>query len=56
MLTTEHPWLIGLVVLFAVAGIYGCIQWFRMFNSPDGERYSRLVTQGDMVPANDADD
>lgn len=48
-------WLILLLFLFIGIGIFGCIKSFEVFNSPDGERYRRMRTQGPFAPLSEAD-
>ena len=43
-------WLTLLLFLFLALGVYGCVKWFDIFNSPDGERYRRMRTQGPFAP------
>ena len=40
-----------IVVAIVVAVVLALIKLFRVFNSPDGERFQRLRTQGPFVPA-----
>jgi hypothetical protein len=49
------PWMVFWGVLLVLVGGYGWVQWFKVFNSPDGERYTRWRTQGPMVPLSGLD-
>ncbi len=48
-------WLLLLVVLLVGVGLFGCIKWLKIFNSPDGERYRRMRTQGPFAPLSAGD-
>jgi hypothetical protein len=46
-----HPaWLViaALVFILLVVGVW--YQWFKTFNSPKGERYQKMLTQGPFAP------
>jgi hypothetical protein len=49
-MSVSLAWMVFWGVLAVAAGGYGWLQWFKVFNSPDGERYTRWHTQGPMVP------
>jgi hypothetical protein len=54
-MSLSFPWLVFWGVLLVIVGGYGWAQWFKVFNSPDGERYTRWRTQGPMVPLSTPD-
>ena len=47
------PWLIFAVLAILAVGAFVWYQWFRVFNSPDGQRYQKLVAQGPFAAASD---
>ncbi len=51
----SDPWVVITILALVAVGVYGWWKWFKMFNSPDGERYSRAVTQGPLVPLSPED-
>jgi hypothetical protein len=51
----SDPWVVIPILAIVAVGVYGWWKWFKMFNSPDGERYSRAVTQGPLVPVSPED-
>jgi len=48
-------WLLLFLFLLIGVGIFGCIKWLQIFNSPDGERYRRMRTQGPFAPLSEED-
>ncbi len=46
----EYVWILFLIVLIVLFGIWGLFKSFSVFNSPDGERYRKMKTQGPFVP------
>jgi hypothetical protein len=49
-------WALALIALLIL--VLPCIAfyvWWRVFNSPDGERYQKLRMQGPFVPLSDAE-
>ncbi|AGU51975.1 hypothetical protein VAPA_1c49100 [Variovorax paradoxus B4] len=51
----SNLWVVIAILAIVAVAVYGWWKWFKMFNSPDGERYSRAVTQGPMVPLSPED-
>jgi hypothetical protein len=46
----SNPWVVIKILAITAVAAYGWWKWFKIFNSADGERYSRAVTQGPLVP------
>lgn len=46
----SDPWVVITILAIAAVAAYGWWKWFKIFSSADGERYSRAVTQGPLVP------
>lgn len=44
-----------ILVLFAIGVVLALVKLFRVFNSPDGERYLRMRMQGPFVPLDPQD-
>ena len=51
----SNLWVVITILAIVAVGVYGWWKWLNMFNSPDGERYSRAVTQGPLVPLSPED-
>ena len=51
----SDPWVVITILGIVAVGAYGWLKWFKIFNSPDGERYSRAVNQGPLVPLSPED-
>lgn len=43
-------WLAVGVIALITPGAFGWYKWFKVFNSPTGEKYQKLVTQGPFAP------
>jgi hypothetical protein len=41
-----------IVFLIVAAPVLAIFLWWKVFNSPNGERYLKMQTQGPFVPAN----
>jgi len=39
------------IVAIVVGGVFALFKWFSVFNSPDGERYARMLAQGPFAPS-----
>lgn len=45
------------IVVVLIAAAFGGWVWWKLFNTPDGERYLKMRTQGPFVPlAEDSDE
>jgi membrane protein implicated in regulation of membrane protease activity len=46
----QSPWTIVIFVAMLVVGAYAWYRYLKFLNSPDGERYQKMRTQGPFVP------
>jgi hypothetical protein len=44
-----------IIVVFIPLATYAVVRWWRVFNSPDGERYMKRRMQGPFVPLTSED-
>jgi hypothetical protein len=44
-----------LVILLLLVPVLAVFLWWKLFNTPDGERYLKMRTQGPFVPAGSDD-
>jgi hypothetical protein len=47
---------IGLAIVFLVGVALGGWAWWKLFNTPNGERYLKMRSQGPFVPLSQTDE
>ncbi|MDR7304985.1 hypothetical protein [Rhodoferax saidenbachensis] len=38
------------IVIVLLVAVFGGVAWWKLFNTPDGERYLKMRTQGPFAP------